>query len=440
MEDDGTDSDVDPRHAKHFAFRMTFGCQYKLTGLFKTQLADGIMGMENSKTSFWKQLYDSGKMGDEQKFSLCFSGPTEASRDGTEAGAMTFGGVERSLHKSEMVYTSKTTGSSFFGVKLRKMYLRHGDGGQYAKSANPRAKIINLGLDESVYNRGGIIVDSGTTDTYFTKGISDAFRSAFQKLSGTAFNNVGKVMTDEEVASYPTILFQLYGDEALNMAINSNAKLVPGLAGDLDPEHPFDVILAMPPSHYMEMDRSGAFTPRFYDDEDRGSVVGANAMMGHDVMFDADHRNIGWAESDCDYKRLVTDNGFTDVLDTGTSVATLPPSGNDASETKKKDRPDAGGGHAGQAPVDDIKKTVYDWSNECHDLTCRGVIICSILLALLLGCYCGRLCFSSKTPEVLGYKRAELELPDASFRDAGAYMDDPDDAEYGEFETDKEIS
>jgi hypothetical protein len=38
----GTDDDLDPFHAPAFAFPLKFGCQTKLTGLFRTQLADGM--------------------------------------------------------------------------------------------------------------------------------------------------------------------------------------------------------------------------------------------------------------------------------------------------------------------------------------------------------------------------------------------------------------
>ena len=41
-----TQSDWDPHHAAALAFDLKFGCETSLTGLFITQLADGIMGMD----------------------------------------------------------------------------------------------------------------------------------------------------------------------------------------------------------------------------------------------------------------------------------------------------------------------------------------------------------------------------------------------------------
>lgn len=488
--DDNGSEDIDPRYARHFQFPITFGCQYRLTGLFKTQLADGIMGMENAKTSLWKQMYSAGKMGEEQKFSLCFSRPRQAARQGTEAGAMTFGGADTRLHKTDMVFSSQAgSKSGFFTVRIRSMYLRHGSGGESAKSTDPAAKIINLKIPEADLNQGGVIVDSGTTDTYFNRKISTSFRNAFKQLSGTAFSHNGLDLTTDDLSGYPTILFQLYGDETENQAISgSDPNQVAGLVGDIDPDHPYDVMIAIPPSHYMEQDSTGKYTARFYDTESGGSVLGANAMMGHDIMFDVDNLRIGWAESDCDYNKLITEGGYSDVLDGAAYEADTADNaknadnannaeGNDDGpevtnddddsnaendpdgaadddnvdddedgktsneehkpDTQKKDHPShESSHHDDQSPVDDLKKAMNGLADACDTTSCRVGVTMTIFFAIAVGCCCGRWLCGPKHAYAR-YDLAELELSDASFRDKGSYSDD---AEFGEFATERRIT
>jgi hypothetical protein len=37
------------------------------------------------------------------------------------------------------------------------------------------------------------------------------------------------------------------------------------------------------------------------NDEDRYGFLGANTMLGYDILFDMDHQRIGFAKSDCDH-------------------------------------------------------------------------------------------------------------------------------------------
>jgi hypothetical protein len=332
IEDDGGQDDLDPNHAKNFAFDLVFGCQTLVTGLFKTQLADGIMGMDSRAEAFWNQMHKAGKMGNDRQFSMCFSRSPTAERAGTEAGALTLGGVDERFDTSPMVYTPNASGgrTGFFTVKLRRVWMRDGSAGESAKSSktNPNEGIKALEVSSTVLNTGGIIVDSGTTDTYWNRGISSAFSKLFAELAGRQHSNSAWSLTHEELMALPTILFQLESSAIANGDLGDNLDFyhTTGLAGSLDTEHPYDVLLAFPPSHYMEYDPdTDKYTSRFYPTENRGSVIGANAMMGHNILFDSDKDRIGWAESNCDYTQMVNENGYNFDI-TGT-LQTAPPAG-----------------------------------------------------------------------------------------------------------------
>ena len=64
------------------------------------------------------------------------------------------------------------------------------------------------------------------------------------------------------------------------------------------------------------------YTLRIYLDRenDLGNVLGANAMMGHDILFDMDEAQIGFSESEGDYSRLVSESGSS-ILSSLTAAA-----------------------------------------------------------------------------------------------------------------------
>jgi len=101
----------------------------------------------------------------------------------------------------------------------------------------------------------------------------------------------------------PTIVIQLEGHvrqgnpKAPGLVVNN-----PGLS---DQTYPQDIVVAMPPSHYMEYSlKSEKYTSRIYFNEGRGGVLGANFMMGHDILFDVDNNRLGFSESECDYTKV----------------------------------------------------------------------------------------------------------------------------------------
>lgn len=312
--DDYGKSDLDPEHAVAFGFDLNFGCQTSITGLFRTQLADGILAMDNSRNAFWYQMYQAGKIQDEL-FSLCYAKQTIAEKSGTEAGAMTLGGSDDRLHLHPMVFSKhEDVWGLNYGVLLRKIHLRQGGGGDSANATVPNLKIVTVDVTAEVLNEGGVIIESGTTDTYMTDKMKEPFRQAWKTLVDVEYSNRDPLAwTYEQIQTLPTILFQFEGAEDLNQEVLPKDSAI-NLAGPkLDSEHPWDVIVAMPPNHYMEYnEQMKTYTPRFYMDENPSGVstIGANVIMGHDVLFDAKNHRIGWAESNCDYSHLIEEGGF----------------------------------------------------------------------------------------------------------------------------------
>ena len=149
-------------------FELKFGCQTKISGDFVTQLADGIMGMDIGSSTIWNQMYQQHKI-ESTAFSLCFQRKMESARTGTDAGAMTLGGADERLHSHTMVY-SPTERGALYAVQLRGLYLRKGGGESVLVTPGESPVIIPVPLPKELNKRGRrhVIVDSGTTDSYFT--------------------------------------------------------------------------------------------------------------------------------------------------------------------------------------------------------------------------------------------------------------------------------
>ena len=478
----GPDVDhIDPVEASQFAFELAFGCQISITGLFITQLADGIMGMENDKTAFWKQMHSKNAIPNEE-FSLCFSRQDYTSKDGTRAGAMTLGGVDPRLHNvSPMVFANNPHGGSgFFGVHIKAVYLREG-GGLSAQTTldDMTSRMHKLDVSESVLNSGKVIVDSGTTDTYFTSQIAFTFKKTWKEITGKDYSHTGVQLTKEELEALPTIIIVLEGwtGSPVGDEPDGDPNFIAGWAGEaLSPSSPKDVVLAIPATHYMEFDPDkDHYVARFYTEEGSGSVIGANAMMGHDVYFDIPRRRVGFAESDCDYANLIETEGMsisvapekTNTVSTKTDI--IPEEEEQVEvigeEPALNDNEEEGSGPVDQSesssfensPTDEnnapyeifnnkqpqdqnngsgssifsdeakdkIAEIIHDMKHECSSMECRGVAGFLVLCALVIVITAVRRA-GARRRMLRQYQEAELEISDLALNSDSDSDDDMD--------------
>lgn len=366
----------DPLRASDFAFPLVFGCETHVSGFFERQLAGGIMGMDRRAQSFWGQMRASQVI-TRASFSLCFVRQPLAAVAGTMAGAITLGGTDDRLHRTRMVFARTMGGSpsdpngASFRVRVRKVYLRENGGRSAMYDASSTVHALNATEEELNGATGGFSIDTGTTDTYLTRAASDEFRRVWKEITGAeyrTFTNEPMRLTPDQLEKAPTIMLQMspheggIGDEVQTRDPSS----IPGLAGKFDMGMPNDIMLAIPASHYMARnDKDGTYTARVHLDRDdeEGSVLGANALVGHDVMFDVDHARIGFAESDCDYRGLVMPGG-----EGGEGEGEEGEGGATGSEEGEETEGD---------DVDLIPDSGDDDENEafCSSLKCRGLVV-----------------------------------------------------------------
>lgn len=329
-------------------FRLMFGCQTKVTGLFRTQLEDGIMGMDNRKGAFWRQLRehlvqrgyhapdeaaDDAAAFDPHQFSLCFDRQSLSQdlRSGVGAGALTLGGADPLFHHTDMVFAENVAPEGgWYTTRVRALFLRTGGGTLARPPKDGGGKHLRVDADEEQLNGSskphkGVIVDSGTTDSYLPGSLKGPFQEAWKLAMGkndpfgSKYHNRAVAMSPKQVKSLPTILVVLQGHAPSNAQVKEGA---PGLTrahqeifqakGDerrLRALSDTDVVVAIPPTHYMEESSSnpGTYTARLYFTEKYGGqpIFGSIFMMGHDINFDVGAGRIGFAESHCDYSRYL---------------------------------------------------------------------------------------------------------------------------------------
>ncbi|GLD93608.1 hypothetical protein PINS_up002200 [Pythium insidiosum] len=238
---------------KNYGVRFPFGCQTSETGLFITQKENGIMGLGRHKATLMSYMVKENRVA-ENIFTMCFN---------DKGGNLVLGGIDFSQHETKVAYTPLTDSySGWYPVRVKDVRV------------GPKS----LGISEAQLNSGkGVIVDSGTTDTFFVSSGARAFNSIFSDLAGIDYNEDKMDVSSKTIRKLPNITIILAGHDGEE-----------------------DFALEIPPEKYLSKADDGSYYGNFHFSERSGGVLGASTMVGYDVIFDMEKSRVGFAQSKCD--------------------------------------------------------------------------------------------------------------------------------------------
>lgn len=258
---DGTHGSV--QDGANYGTSFRFGCHTKETRLFRTQSANGIMGLSQDAGSLISTLWDKRVLRD-HVFSMCLT---------FDGGAFVLGGIESNMHTGNLKRTPLTPATNFYTVTLIGGILHGEDFDTASHSA---------------------IVDSGTTFTYLPQAM---FRTLETRISAWCAAYKGRCAGQRVTVNGEGLCYKLTNPTDISTFPELSFRMQGGEVWDLPQDKLFvNMVWDSPKTYCLSVYSNG---------HENSAVLGANIMMGHDVVFDLTNRTIGWAFSGCNLPAFI---------------------------------------------------------------------------------------------------------------------------------------
>ena len=249
------------------------GCTTSENHLFFTQIADGIMGLANNDNNF---IYILKKVGaiDNNIFGLCLA---------QMGGYFSIGEINTTFHREDITYLKMDKNSFFYSVNMNNIFIN------------------NLKISNYDKNKYSLIIDSGTTISYFPKEIFNEMVDKTKAICNSygIKNACGKYEYDKDFG--PCFSFESLEkmEEAIYIYWPNITFLLEDYKYKWTPdEYFFNVTNKMKIIGCMG----------FNNGNGKRIIMGSTWMIGHEIIFDRTNKKIGVVEANCDKNNNKTMN------------------------------------------------------------------------------------------------------------------------------------